>query len=347
MKVIIPMAGKGSRNYPHTLNKPKIFLSISGKSILIRLLEKIYKLKKKFLISDIIFIINPNKLIENHIKKITYDLTKIFPIFYYQKDSLGTADALLKAKNSLFGSIFIIFSDTLFINKIPIENEIEINKKKKNNIIWTKKTLNPQSFGIVKCDHKNKIINFIEKPKKFISDLAIIGLYYFIDGSVLKKELQIVSIENKKKNRLTEKKEFQLTSILKNMIKKGKNFVNVEVKEWMDFGDKKQTLISNSKILSLEYKKNTNLIHENSIIKNSLIINPSYIGKNSVIESSIVGPYVSIGEYTNISYSNIKKSIIQDHTKIKNFNLRNSIIGNYVHCYGLSKEINLGDYSSF
>ncbi len=327
------------RLYPHTLCIPKAFFSIAGKSILKRLLDELFELIKYFSVKEIIFVIRPNEQkneIEEKLKKLTYDIGISYTI-YYQEIPLGTADAILKAKESLIGPIIIVFSDSLF-NKISIKGKI---KKYSENIIWTKKVSNPSSFGVVNCNNSGKILNFIEKPNYFISDLAIVGLYYFNNGLTLKKELQYL-IDNDIKNN----KEYQLTSVLENMRKKGETFISHTVKDWMDFGDKRNTICSNSKILSMEYKNNSKLIHKNTIIKNSIILNPCYIEKNSIIENSIIGPYVSIGKFTEIKNTRIKRSLIQNNTKIVYSNLKNSIIGNYVNYKESEKEVNIGDYSN-
>lgn len=344
MKIIIPMAGKGSRLHPHTLRIPKPFIPIAGKTILKRLLESLSRLIKIFSINEIVFIIGVNNNNEYfHIEKNLINLSNeigIHPVIYYQKKPLGTADALLKAKNSLTGPIIIIFSDTLFYKK-NFENELN---NKYDNIIWTKKINNPNIFGVVKCNSLGLITQFIEKPNNYISNLAIIGIYYFKNGLSLKNELES-TLDNNIKN---EQEEYQLTSVLEKMRKKGTNFFSKEVNEWMDFGCKKTVISSNSKILSIEYsKKNNKLIHKKSIIKNSLIINPCYIDVNAIIKNSIIGPYVSIGKFTKINNSNIKESIILDNTKINSAILQNSIIGNYCSYVEKEKEINLGDYSNY
>ncbi len=327
------MAGKGSRLRPHTLITPKPFISIAGKSILNRLLENLSQ--SIFSIKKIIFIIgNAEKKIENQLINIATKIGLDVSI-YYQKEPLGTADALLKAKDDLKGPTIIAFSDTLFYN-----NHFEkINLD--DNIIWTKRVKNPSLFGIVKYDSNTKsIIHFIEKPKNNLSNLAMIGIYYFNNSSFLKKELQSILDHN-----IKNEEEYQLTSALENMRKKGIRFTIHQVKEWMDFGNKKRTISSNSKILSIESNNRLELINKESIIKNSLIIKPCFIGKKTIVENSIIGPYVSIGKYTKIKNSKIEKSLIQDHVEITHANLFNSMIGNYVFYIGKAKEVNLGDYS--
>ncbi len=336
------MAGKGSRFLPHTLNTPKALISIGGKTILRRLVESLSKIIQIFSIEEIIFIIgNFGNDVEKQLIKLSHDMS-VNPVIYYQIIPLGTADALLKAKNSLTGEpIIVAFSDSLFYHD-SFDKEIT---DQVDNIIWTKKVKNPHLFGIVKCDSSGIITNFIEKPNNYVSNIAIVGLYYFNNSFLLKKELQSMldhNIKNKKN-----KEEYQLTSVLENMRKKGEKFTSKQVKEWMDFGNKKRTIYSNSKILSRE-SKNSELIHRKVVIKNSLIIKPCSIEENTNIENSIIGPYVSIGKYTKIKNSNIKKSLIQDYTTIQHANLNHSIIGSHSTYIGeKSKKVSLSDYSVF
>ncbi|WP_238785024.1 sugar phosphate nucleotidyltransferase [Blattabacterium cuenoti] len=336
-KIIIPMAGKGSRLHPHTFNTPKPFISIAGKIILSRLLESLSKVIKIFSIQEIVFIIgNFEKKIEKQLIKLSNDVG-VNPIIYYQKTPLGTADALLKAKDSLIGGpIIIAFSDTLFYGNI--EKEIT---DKVDNIIWTKKIKNPHLFGVVKCDSSGIITHFVEKPNNYVSNLAIIGLYYLKNSLFFKEELQSILLDNN-----NNEQEYQLTYVLENMRKKGEKFTSKQVKKWMDFGNKKRTIYSNSKILSME-SKHSELINKKAIIKNSLIINPCSIEENTIIENSIIGPYVSIGKHAKIKNSNIKRSLIQDHSKIFNANFNNSMIGNHTFYIKKEKEVSLGDFSIF
>ncbi|AGW86350.1 Bifunctional protein glmU [Blattabacterium sp. (Nauphoeta cinerea)] len=337
MKIIIPMAGKGSRLLPHTLNTPKPLIYVAGKTILKRLMESLSKLIQVFSIQEIVFIIgNFGEKIEKQLIKLSHDMS-INPIIYYQIIPLGTADALFKAKKSLTGEpIIVAFSDSLFYHN-SFDKEIT-----HDNIIWTKKVKKPHLFGIVKCDPSGRITHFIEKPNNHISNLAIVGFYYFKNSLLLKEELQFLLNHN-----IKNEQEYQLTSVLENMRRKGEKFISKQVEEWMDFGDKKRTISSNSKLLSIE-SQNSELIHKKVILKNSLIIKPCSIGKNTSIENSIIGPYVSIGEYSKIKNSNIKKSLIQNYTIVQYANLKHSIIGNHsIYIGEKTKKVSLSDYSIF
>lgn len=336
MKIIIPMAGKGVRLFPHTLTTPKSLIYIAGKPIVQRLAENITKSLKTPL-EEIIFIIgNYGDEIEKKLKKLGENIGIKISI-YHQKEPLGTAHALLCAKDVFNNesSIVIAFSDTLFIQA---NFDLSI---KADGVIWTKKVKNPSSYGIAKCNSKGYITEFIEKPKKFVSNLAIIGIYYIKNGVLLKKELQNLINKKNKHNG-----EYQLTDALENMKNKGIKFIQREVDEWMDCGNKNSIIKTNSKILDHE-NNNYDLINPNSKIINSFIIKPCFIGNNTIIKNSKIGPYVSIGNNTIIKNSNIKTSLIQNYAKIEHANLCNSMIGNNTSYIGITRTISLGDYSVF
>ena len=330
MKIIVPMAGRGSRLRPHTLTVPKPLIPISGKSIVQRLVEDIVKICNKK-VDEIAFVIGDfGEAVEKDLIKIANSLGAEGKI-YYQKEPLGTAHAILCAQSSLKGNCVVAFADTLFKAEFTLDNT-------KDGVIWVKQIKNPSSFGVVKVDSKNRITDFVEKPKKFVSDLAIIGIYYFKDGEYLKQELQYLIDNN-----IKDKGEYQLTNALENMAKKGIDFSPGKVLEWLDCGNKNSTIHTNERVL----EHNGNVIHLTSRIENTEIIEPCYIGEGVVITNSKIGPYVSIEKETTVEDSSITKSMIQKNSKIINAKLTNSMIGNQVFFKGnkTQQEISLGDFS--
>ncbi len=330
MKIIIPMAGMGKRMRPHTLTIPKPLIRIAGKPIVQRLVEDIAKVCNEK-IDEIAFIIGDfGRETEEMLISIADGIGATGKIFY-QDVPMGTAHAILCAERSLNGKIIVAFADTLFKADFTLDES-------RDGIIWVHKVKDPSSFGVVKTNKDEVITDFIEKPKTHISDLAIIGIYYFKDGQNLKNELQYLIDQNLQKNG-----EFQLTDALENMKKKGASFYACKVNEWLDCGNKNATVYTNMRIL--EFHKKEKLIDDTAIIENSIIIHPCFLGANVKITNSIIGPHVSIGENTIIDYSVITDSIIQSNTKISCVNLDNSIIGNYVEYFGSKKEVSIGDYT--
>lgn len=212
MKIIVPMAGMGKRMRPHTLTIPKPLLPIAGKPIVQRLVEDITKIANEK-VEEIAYIIGENfgEETEKNLKAIAASLGAKGTI-YYQDEALGTAHAILCAAPSLNGKVIVAFADTLFKADFVLELE-------KDGIIWVQKIEDPRAFGVVKVDANNVITDFIEKPETFVSDFAIIGIYYFKDGAYLRNELQYLIDNN-----IKEKGEYQLTNALENMKKKGTKF---------------------------------------------------------------------------------------------------------------------------
>jgi glucose-1-phosphate thymidylyltransferase len=331
MNIIIPMAGMGKRMRPHTLTIPKPLLPIAGKPIVQRLVEDIAKVCEET-IDEIGFVVgNFGSKTENDLLEIAKSVGAIGRI-YYQQEALGTAHAVMCAEELITGNVVVAFADTLFKADFKLDTE-------KEGIIWVQKVENPSAFGVVKLNESNVITDFIEKPQTFISDLAIIGIYYFKDGDYLKSELQYL-LENK----VMVKGEYQLTDALENMKRKGTKFQPGEVTEWLDCGNKDATVYTNQRYL--EYIKDQNLVAESAKIIDSTIIEPVFIGENCLIESCVIGPHVSIGENSKLFRSVIKNSIIQTNSGIENAVVENSMIGNFVNYQGQSKDLSIGDYNT-
>ncbi len=325
------MAGRGSRLRPHTLTVPKPLIPIAGKPIVQRLVEDIAKVLQEK-VEEIAFVIGDfGKDVEKDLIKIAENLGAKGMI-YQQEKPLGTAHAVHCAQSSLEGPIVVAFADTLFTADFTIGAASD-------GVIWVKKVNDPSAFGIVKLDEQGFISELIEKPQTPVSDLAIIGIYYFKEGKVLKNELQYLINNNLKVNG-----EYQLTDALENLKKKGMRFVSGKVNEWMDCGNKTVTIETNSKILKLK-EGIEQLIDESALIDNSLIIPPCYIGEGVIIKNSKIGPCVSVGKRTRVEDCNITESLIQEDTVITNANLSKAMIGNNAIYVGVARKVSLGDYS--
>lgn len=333
MKIIVPMAGRGSRLRPHTLTVPKPLVPIAGKPIVHRLVEDIAKVLNDT-IDEIAFIIH-----ESFGKQVEQDLIAIAEnlgakgVIYYQNEALGTAHAILCAKESLSGPVVVAYADTLFRADFNLD-------KNADSVVWVKQVDDPSAFGVVQLSESNEIIDFVEKPKEFVSDLAIIGIYYFKSGEILRSELEYLLDNN-----IIKGGEYQLTDALENMKVKGMRFVPGKVDEWMDCGNKNVTVETNSRMLNFLKEDKADLVSNCVVLENSQIIEPCFIGKNVVLRNSTVGPNVSIGDFTTIEDTTVKNSLIQTHTVIKNAILDNAMIGNHAIYDGKHTQISIGDYS--
>lgn len=333
MNIIIPMAGMGKRMRPHTLTTAKPLIPVAGKPIVQRLVEDIVATCNEK-VGEIAFIIGPGfgSEVEAQLLKTAAALGAKGRICY-QETPQGTAHAILCAADALDGNVFIAFADTLFDATFSIDTS-------KDAIIWTQKVADPSAFGVVKLKENQEIEAFVEKPVEFVSDLAIIGVYYFRDGAALKKELQRL-IDNDIKM----KGEYQITDAMEHMLQNGIKFYTDQVSEWLDCGNKDATLYTNERILELK-KNKEQLVDSSVVLINSTIIHPCYIGKNVTITNSVVGPYVSLEPGVQIVNSVISNSIIQCDSVVKNACIEKSMLGKNVSYTNKPDELSLGDFST-
>jgi glucose-1-phosphate thymidylyltransferase len=330
MKIIIPMAGMGKRMRPHTLTTPKPLIPIAGKPMVQRIVEDIIKVCDEK-VDEIAFVVGRfGKEAEENLVKVAESLGAKGSIFY-QDTPLGTAHAIMCAKECVTGKVVVAFADTLFKADFKMDSS-------KEGIIWVQKVEDPKPFGVVKIDGNDTITDFVEKPQEYVSDLAIIGIYYFKDGDYLRKELQYLL-----DNDIKEKGEYQLTNALENMKSKGTRFSPGKVTEWLDCGNKDATVYTNSRILEFNKDKTRTTKFSNV---NSKVIEPCYIGEGVQLINSTVGPYASIGNNTIIESSVVENCIIQTNSKIKNAELTNSMVGNFAEFSGKSNDVSISDYST-
>ena len=327
------MAGRGSRLRPHTLTIPKPLIPIAGKPIVHRLVEDIANVINQP-IMEIAFIIHKDfgKKVEEDLIAIAEKLGSRGTI-YYQNEALGTAHAIMCAKESMSGPIVVAYADTLFRADFTLDTTAD-------SVIWVKQVEDPSAFGVVQLNENNQIVDFVEKPATFVSDLAIIGIYYFKSGEALRDELQYLLDNN-----VTKGGEYQLTDGLENMKVKGLKFVPGKVEEWMDCGNKNVTVETNSRMLQFLHKDGIALVSDNKKLINSTIIEPCFIADDVVLINSTVGPNVSLGKGCHVVDSTIKNSLIQNHSNIKNASLNNAMVGNHATFDGNFTSISIGDYT--
>ncbi len=327
------MAGRGSRLRPHTLTIPKPLIPIAGKPIVHRLVEDIAGVLNQH-IEEIAFIIH-----ESFGAKVEEDLIAIAQnlgakgTIYYQNEALGTGHAIMCAKDSLSGPAVIAYADTLIRANFDLDATAD-------SVIWVKQVDQPEAFGVINLNEANEIVELVEKPAAFVSDLAVIGIYYFKDVAVLKNELQLVLDNN-----IIHGGEYQINDGIKQMMAKGMVFVPGKVDEWMDCGNKDVTVETNSRMLGFLHNDGIHLVDFDVKLENSTIIPPCYIGEDVVLINATVGPNVSLGNGCHVSNSTIKNSLVQTHSHIKNANLDNAMIGNHASFDGNFTSISIGDYS--
>lgn len=252
---------------------------------------------------------------------------------YRQLEPLGTGHAIMCAEPSLSGPAVVAYADTL------IRADFELDPAA-DAVIWTKEVDRPEAYGVVKLNDKQEITELVEKPQEFVSNQAVIGIYYFKEIADLKTELQYV-IDNE----IINGGEYQINDGIKRLMSKGNIFKTGTVDEWMDCGNKEVAIDTNTRIMKFMVKDGSDEIKTNATLENSQIIEPCVIADDVVIRNSTVGPHVSIGSGSNIENSTIKNSLIQTQSIIKNADLDQAMIGNHVKYDGNFKYISIGDYT--
>ncbi len=286
MKAIIPVAGYGTRLEPHTKRYQKTLLPLAGKPALDHILEPLFKSG----IDEIVFIVGHLKeQVIDHMKKYNGEFT-----FIEQKERLGLGHAVLTGLATSDEPVLVQLGDTIF--------NIDYNKLISNNtnIIGVDEVDDPARFGIVELEN-DRIVNFFEKHPNPPSNLAISGIYYFINEGKLKTAIEELIERNIKTNN-----EYQITDALQIMVKKGEEFGILPTPNYFDVGVPDTFLSSNRKLLKSEH----------SVFPSVKIIEPVFIGDNCTIDNSIIGPYVTIMNNCSINNSKIEDSIIIENSKI-------------------------------
>jgi len=317
MKVIIPVAGTGTRLKPHTLTLPKPLLHIAGKTILDYLLAPITQLKPE----EVVFVIGyKGDMIESYVRR-NYSFRATF---VRQDKLLGLGYALHMALSGLDdGPLLVLLGDTI------VEGDLKKFVTAGKYALGLHAVDDPQRFGIAEVS-RGRVTNVEEKPKKPRSNLALIGLYYFAESAGLKNELASL-IDSGTKTR----GEIQLTDALAAMVSGGTKFVPFEVKEWFDCGKKETMLETNRHLLKQAAAAKP--------IPGSIIHQPAYIGEDVRVENSIIGPNVSIASGARVKNVIVSDSIIGTETRLENLVVEKSIIGSNVVLRGEKKVLSIGD----
>lgn len=330
------MAGRGSRLRPHSLTVPKPLIPVAGQPIVHRLVKDIAKVLKQP-IEEIAFVLGDPAWFGDEVVSSLEDLAKSLGAkasIYRQDKPLGTGHAIMCAKPSLSGPAVIAYADTLIRAEFDLDPTAD-------SVIWTKQVDNPEAYGVVKLNDKDEIVELVEKPESFVSDQAVIGIYYFKDVAILKEKLQEILDEN-----VMNGGEYQINDGIKRMMADGKVFKTGTVDEWMDCGNKAITIETNQRMLGfLKADGEEQLVASSAKLENSNIIEPCFVGENVILKNTTIGPFVSVGNGTVIENATVKNSLIQTYTEIKNANLDNAMIGNHVKYNGEFTSISIGDYS--
>ncbi len=334
MKIVIPMAGWGTRMRPHTWSKPKPLVSVAGKTSLEHLMD-MFKTLPDPKTAEFVFIVGPY-LGEVQIPAfITEKYPDIKAHFVVQKEMKGQSHAIWLAREYLQGPVFISFSDTL------IESDFSfLEKDQSDGIVWFMPVPDPRRFGVVEINADGWIKRFIEKPSSMDNNLAVVGYYYLKSSENL-----LEAIEQQMKREAMLKGEYFLADAISIMVENGAKIRTHRARNWLDTGTIEATLDTNRALLEKAGKQVDT--YTGTHVK---VIEPSFIHSSAEIKNSVIGPYASIGANCKIEDSRIEDSILEAGCEIKSAGLVRSLIGRQANVQGRgameNMSLNIGDNSS-
>ncbi len=331
MKLVIPMAGRGTRVRPHSHVTPKPLVSVRGKNMVERIIETFTKVLPQGL-DEGVFVLGPDfgAEVRDNLRAIC-ERNGMTAHFAVQEVALGTAHAVGCAGDHLDGEGITIFADTVF------DMEPGVKLEGSDVVAWVKHIDDPRRFGVAVREGE-RVVKLVEKPQEFISSEALIGIYYVRDLAVLRREIEYL-IENDVRGKGGE---FQLTDAFDRMIQQDAMFTTAEVTEWLDCGTIPALMDTTRHLLTKE-----NGAASEGTVKNSIIHEPVYLGPGAVVTDSIVGPNVSVEANAVIQGSIVRDSIVFAHANVHNAMLSDSLVGQHAEVWGRPAQLNIGDHSVF
>ena len=322
MKAIIPVAGFGTRMRPHTLTHPKVLLPVADKPMIAHILNKLIADG----VNEFIFVVGH---LGREVEKYIRSSFQVKCHFLTQSEFLGLGHAISMAGDFLDNQpLIIVLGDTIYdVDLKPVLNG-------QFSSLGVKKVDNPRRFGVAVLDDAGFVTRLVEKPTEIISDLALVGLYYFTDGKALKDALQTIMEKDIRTNN-----EYQLTDALQVMIEQGSKMKTFTVEGWYDCG-KPETLLQTNAILLARDFADADYKFEHTVV-----IPPVFIHPTSKLKNTVIGPHVTVGENCEIENTVLSNSILGIDSKIKNTVLSDSILGDHIRIEGKNQKFNIGDYS--
>jgi len=323
MKVIIPLAGKGTRLRPHTHITPKPMLKIAGKPVIDYVMEDLQRLGN---VEQVVYITGhlKDKVEEYARAKYPFDA-----VFIEQKVQDGTAGAVALARDFVDQPVFIIFVDTIFDADLSV-----VNRTDADGIIWVKTVDDYQRFGVVVTDHDGNMTKIVEKPTTPISKRANIGLYYIRNWKLLYEGIDWTLRQPKNKG------EYYLTDAFQYMIDHGAKIKVIDVEGWYDAGEQ-GTLLETNRIMLEKGRAR----RPSSLPPDVRVIDPVYVEDNVVLSDTTIGPNVAIGTGSRVEGSELRDTIVGSGSTVVNSTLADSLIGDAAVVEGVRGQINVSDHS--
>lgn len=326
MKVLIPLAGYGTRLRPHTFSKPKPLINVAGKPVLGHLLDKLASLN----VDEYIFIVGHlGEQVEDYVRQEHHLKAR----FIEQREMLGQAHAIWLAREYLDDdSVFVIFVDTLFETDLTA-----LDKTSEDATIFVKEVEDPRRFGVVSLNDKGHITRFVEKPSTTDNRLVVVGLYYFAHGRPL-----IEAIETLMARKIMTKNEYFLADAMQLMVESGLKFGTRSVSAWLDCGTPETVLATNRYLL--DHGADNSSAYQS--LEHTILIPPVNIHPTAQVRRSVIGPFVTIGPNCVIEDCLLRDTIVDEGATCKDYLLESSLIGRNATVEGRFRHLNVGDSSA-
>jgi glucose-1-phosphate thymidylyltransferase len=326
LKVVIPMAGLGTRLRPHTWSKPKQLVSVAGKPVLDHVLDMLSTLPDPDNIEFINIVGYLGEQIEDHMRECYPNIKSHFVI---QEDPRGQSHAIYLARQHLIGPMMVVFADTLI--ETDLSNLLD---EKVDAIAWVKPVPDPRRFGVAVVDQNDRVTKLIEKPKETSNNLAVVGFYYFRSSEDL-----IAAIEDQMEQDVQLKGEYFLVDAINIMLEKGTTMRTEKVGVWLDAGNPDALLETNRYLL-----ENGHSNSEEAAERRGIVINPPvFVHTSAKLENCVIGPYASIGSGAHVFSSIVRNSILEDEAQVRDVVLERSLIGRSSQIQRRAGSINAGD----
>lgn len=326
LKIVIPMAGLGTRLRPHTWSKPKQLISVAGKAVLDHVLDTLSTLPNPENIELVNIVGYLGEQIESYLGARYPNLKAHYVV---QDDPRGQSHAIYLAKEYLSGPMLVVFADTF------IETDLSfLAHEPAEAVAWVKPVPDPRRFGVAVTNADGWVSHLIEKPQEMTNNLAVVGFYYIRSAEDL-----LSAIEEQMRRNLQLKGEFFLADALNIMLERGLKMRTEKVDIWLDAGTPEALLETNRYLLENGSSNTDDIAQPAGVV----VIPPAFIHPSAEVTNSIIGPYVSVGAGCRVDRSILSDSILEDEAEVLNVILESSLVGRRAHIQRRAGVINAGD----
>jgi glucose-1-phosphate thymidylyltransferase len=326
IKVVIPMAGLGTRLRPHTWSKPKQLVSVAGKAVLDHVLDIFASLPEPHNFELISIVGYLGEQIEEHINQNYPDIKAHFVV---QENPRGQSHAISLAREYLTGPMLIVFADTLIETNLGF-----LSDEQADAIAWVKPVSDPRRFGVAEIGSNGLVRRLVEKPQEMSNNLAVVGFYYFKEAESL-----LAAIDEQMQQNLQLQGEFYLVDAINILLRRGLKMQTCPVDIWLDAGTPESLLETNRYLLEHGFDNSTMAANGHG----SVIIPPVFIHPSAIVQDSIVGPYVSLSAGCQVRHAIIQNSILEDEAQTTSIILDSSLVGRRASLTRRATIINAGD----